>query len=522
MRIHELHAPCKVISRGAGRSSTAAAAYRSASRIEDERTGQVHDYTRKQGVEADALLLPDNAPDWAHDRAKLWNAAEQREAHPRAQTARDLTVSFPSEFSPEQRQEAGLRIGQWIVMRYGAAVDIAWHDPSREGDQRNHHAHFLFTTRRFDENGEWAKTKDRNLDDLRRGPEEIKALRLGVADALNNIATRDKLDVYVEHLSFEKRGLDQEPTQHMGPIATGMERDGVVTDIGTKNREIKNRNEQRQSLRDEQKVIDIEIARERFKEAERARDEQRKAAALKAEQDARADAHAIFYRETQERRAAMLDALERQHGAREKELQREIAGLTNSLENAGFFARIWRGVTGRTRDEREQLATATRAADEIQRQRQAAHESFERDRQIKLEAIKAAQQQLEAQRAREAQQPLARAAGGPAISPAPSQPAQTRTTQLPSPAPASDDAEARRRAYFQRLGAQRKDEREREQPRAQPDQARSPAASGFEKAAQPEPPQPANDQQARREAYMRRMREQRERKQDRDGPKHER
>ncbi|MFC0148426.1 MobA/MobL family protein, partial [Sphingobium scionense] len=39
----------KTVSRSAGRSATAAAAYRAAVEIADERTGLVHDYSRKSG-----------------------------------------------------------------------------------------------------------------------------------------------------------------------------------------------------------------------------------------------------------------------------------------------------------------------------------------------------------------------------------------------------------------------------------------------------------------------------------------
>src|SRR3546814_1528895 len=45
------HLAVKAIGRSAGRSATAAAAYRAGVEITDERTGLVHDYTRKQGVE---------------------------------------------------------------------------------------------------------------------------------------------------------------------------------------------------------------------------------------------------------------------------------------------------------------------------------------------------------------------------------------------------------------------------------------------------------------------------------------
>ena len=46
------HLAVKAIGRSAGRSATAAAAYRAGVEITDERTGLVHDYTRKQAQSA--------------------------------------------------------------------------------------------------------------------------------------------------------------------------------------------------------------------------------------------------------------------------------------------------------------------------------------------------------------------------------------------------------------------------------------------------------------------------------------
>jgi hypothetical protein len=77
------HCSIKPVSRGKGRSATAAAAYRSAARIEDVRTGQVFDYSRKRGVEHTEIVLPVSAVKrdihWARDRQALWNAAEAAE-----------------------------------------------------------------------------------------------------------------------------------------------------------------------------------------------------------------------------------------------------------------------------------------------------------------------------------------------------------------------------------------------------------------------------------------------------------
>ena len=65
------HLSVKTIKRSAGRSATAAAAYRAGCEIACEREGRVHDYRRKLGVEDSFILAPDEAPDWAQDRQAL-------------------------------------------------------------------------------------------------------------------------------------------------------------------------------------------------------------------------------------------------------------------------------------------------------------------------------------------------------------------------------------------------------------------------------------------------------------------
>ena len=163
MRTNELHATAKQVGRSSGRSSVAAAAYRSGEIIVDERTGQVHDYRQKGGIEHTRIYLPDNAPDHLNDRAALWNAVEFKENRKNSTTAHELEIAFPHEFNAMQRREAGDMISKEIMRRYNCAVDIAYHQPNREGDQRNFHAHILFTTRGFDEGSSdgWSKNKFR-------------------------------------------------------------------------------------------------------------------------------------------------------------------------------------------------------------------------------------------------------------------------------------------------------------------------------------------------------------------------
>ncbi|WP_407605553.1 MobQ family relaxase, partial [Pseudomonas aeruginosa] len=140
------HLSVKAVSRSAGRSATAAAAYRAGCEITDQRTGEVHDYTRKGGVESADIVLPDGAPDGATDRAALWNAAEAAERRKDACVAREFEVALPDELSPAERRRLAVDFAKEMANREGCAVDVAVHAPGKEGDSRNHHAHILRTT----------------------------------------------------------------------------------------------------------------------------------------------------------------------------------------------------------------------------------------------------------------------------------------------------------------------------------------------------------------------------------------
>ena len=102
------HLSVKAISRSAGRSATAAAAYRAGCKIADERTGEIHDYTRKGGVQSADLVLPDGAPEWAFDRSALWNAAESAEKRKDACVAREFEVALPAELFAKSRKRLAL------------------------------------------------------------------------------------------------------------------------------------------------------------------------------------------------------------------------------------------------------------------------------------------------------------------------------------------------------------------------------------------------------------------------------
>jgi hypothetical protein len=236
------HLSAKTISRSHGRSATGAAAYRTGARIIDERTGVIHDYRRRRGVEARLLILPDDAPNWASDRARLWNAAEQAETRKNSTVAREFEIALPAELDAEQRQRLAVDFAHELVLRHGCAVDVAIHRPGRAGDSRNHHAHLLLTTRRLTAAGFTEKTRE--LDDLKTG--EIGRWRERFAEVQNARLREAGVEARVDHRSLEAQAIDREATIHLGPAATALERRGIPTRLGESNREVQAGHAERQ------------------------------------------------------------------------------------------------------------------------------------------------------------------------------------------------------------------------------------------------------------------------------------
>lgn len=257
------HCSVVVHSRAKGHSATAAAAYRSGSQITDERTGEIHDYTRKQGVEHSEIVLPEGSPAWASDRAQLWNAAEAAECNKdgsdraNARVCREMKLAFPAQLNFEDRQAMALEIARDMADHHGVAVDVAMHSPDSEGDQRNYHAHIMFSTRRMEAEGYGKKTRE--FDDRKTGPQMIEKYREKWATICAEKLKERGHDVDAErwrygHMTKSKQAdkamergdrdyarevMREAATVHLGPAATAMERRGIMTELGDTNRAIK-------------------------------------------------------------------------------------------------------------------------------------------------------------------------------------------------------------------------------------------------------------------------------------------
>lgn len=228
----------QTIGRGEGRSVVAAAAYRSGSSLADNRLGMDFDFSAKrEGVTHTEIAAPENAPPEFLDREVLWNAADAADRRKDSVPAREILVALPHELNDEQRRELVQEFARGSLAGRGMIADIAIHRPGGEGDDRNHHAHILVTTRNVDRSGFTSKNPEWNAREF------VVEVRREWADLQNKYLERHAPDVAkVSEKSLAEQGLDREPTQHKGPDVTAMERRGERTDLGENNRDIEAQN----------------------------------------------------------------------------------------------------------------------------------------------------------------------------------------------------------------------------------------------------------------------------------------
>jgi Ti-type conjugative transfer relaxase TraA len=229
------HLSMKPITRSSGRSAVAASAYRAGECLTNERDGLTHDYTRKTGIEHAELVLPKGShAEWTRDRSTLWNAAEAAEKRSDARVAREFEIALPHELTPEERLDATRAFAQSLADRYGTAVDFAIHSPNGETDIRNHHAHLMMTVRGLTETGLGEKTILERENawllsrDMPTSMMQLLEIRRDWEGIANEALAQAGHDIRIDHRSHQERGLEIEPTEHMGVYATQMERRGMA------------------------------------------------------------------------------------------------------------------------------------------------------------------------------------------------------------------------------------------------------------------------------------------------------
>ena len=246
----------KMVQRSEGRSAVAAAAYRAGAFLTDERTGLVHDYTRRSGVLATEIMTPAQAPAWMSDRDQLWNGVEAAEGRRDSVLAREIELSLPCELSAKARAALVREFVAENFVKRGMIADVALHAPSRHGDQRNFHAHVLLTTREVTSEG--FGNKDRSYN----APQLLSEWRANWA-AIQNRYLRQELGEgapQVSHLSHAARGIEKVPGKHLGPSAMALERRKEASERGQMNRHAADRMGRLKAVRERQDALAAKLA----------------------------------------------------------------------------------------------------------------------------------------------------------------------------------------------------------------------------------------------------------------------
>jgi Ti-type conjugative transfer relaxase TraA len=219
MAIYHLHV--KVIGRKAGSSAVASAAYRSGSRLRDERLGRDQDFSGKRGVVHSEVMLPENAPETWSDRERLWNDVESFEVRKDAQLAREVEFALPRELSEAQGIELARDFVQSEFVGRGMIADLNVHWDRAEDGLPKPHAHVMLTMRSIDQNGFGPKARHWNRTEL------VERWRERWAELANERLAELDIDARIDHRSLEAQGIALEPQSQIGAPAKRIEVRGI-------------------------------------------------------------------------------------------------------------------------------------------------------------------------------------------------------------------------------------------------------------------------------------------------------
>ena len=246
------HCSTKTVNRSSGRTAVASSAYRSGEKLVDERTGLTHDFTRKDGIAHSEIV---SNLDIQVDRNQLWNLAEKSENRKDARTAREWVIALPDELDADQRKDLAKDFARSLVDRYDVIADLAIHEPSKGGNDKNHHAHIMLTTRKAELDPdnklilttkadiELSNTKRKSLD-MGTTQEEIKAIRTKWADLANYALEKAGHSEKIDHRSYADQNNGLQATIHEGTSVTQLRRQGIDTEISRYNDHVKQHNAQ--------------------------------------------------------------------------------------------------------------------------------------------------------------------------------------------------------------------------------------------------------------------------------------
>ena len=261
-----------IVKRSKGQSAVDAASYISRSVLVSEYDGKTYRPKYHEDLVHCEISLPQHAPEEWLDRAALWNSVEMNEKQKNAQLCRTMKATLPNDWSYELAEETVRDYVQRNFVSKGMCADWAIHDSVNQNGIHNLHFHLMLTLRPVEENGKWGakQRKEYILDkdgnkirnksgrgfksravDVNDWNEKgnSRKWRKDLTDTINVVNDQIGLPEYWEHRSFKELGLEQEPTRHLGPIVSALERKGIRTEKGDVNRAIMEHNQTLQRAR---------------------------------------------------------------------------------------------------------------------------------------------------------------------------------------------------------------------------------------------------------------------------------
>jgi Ti-type conjugative transfer relaxase TraA len=241
MAIYHLHV--KIIGRKSGSSAVASAAYRSASRLRDERLDRSHDFSTKRGVVHSEVMLPENAPEAWGNRERLWNDVEAFEVRKDAQLAREVEFAIPREMTQAQGIELVRDFARGEFVDRGMIADLNVHWDFGEDGMPKPHVHLMLTMRSVNSDGDQTgfgpKVRDWNRTEM------VERWRERWAALANERLAELDIDARIDHRSLEAQGIALEPQSQIGAPAQRIASEGTEADRAEMHREIARGNGER-------------------------------------------------------------------------------------------------------------------------------------------------------------------------------------------------------------------------------------------------------------------------------------
>lgn len=187
-----------------------------------------------------------NMPAWASDAPRnYWEAAD---IHERAngRLFKQLEFALPNELSPEQ--QTALAASFCMEMAQTKDGPLPYSFAVHKGhDKENPHCHLLISERVNDgisrASGQWFKRAAK--DPAKGGAKKTNELRPREwllhcrelwAERANHALHLAGHEARIDHRTLEAEGIDRAPTMHLGPSVAAMERKGISTQRGNRNR----------------------------------------------------------------------------------------------------------------------------------------------------------------------------------------------------------------------------------------------------------------------------------------------